>query len=424
MHQLTNPESAGINARFRQSLTIANYVKNQQVIDPQGKLILNVGCGDGNSTLVLAQANPGARIIAIDPEPELLELAQQRLQTEGINSVEFRALPIAGLPELGMQFDFINCGDRFYLQGDLTAVLRTIASVLAPDGIIHASLSSFYQRVNFLRGQELAGFIGLLEDESPGMAEAETMGELLQAMHPTIALRNTTLTAAQLADLELVQASFLVTGDRGWTVPEMFALLSTLDLELIQITNWRQWQLYDLFKPNLSIPDYLRSKIEQASTADRLHLYELFNPVHRWLDFWGGHAAQNQELTNDRPPIATWDQSTWQKAIVHLNPQLKTADLANHLKQAIANLSPLPISAYFDLTCAQPLQLSPDDAIMLHLLWQQPRGIDELTKLWHQLRPIDYVTLQPLAKAQLSEKVRRSLINLEHYLYVLIEIAD
>jgi SAM-dependent methyltransferase len=426
---IASPGQTEINARFRQSLTIANYVRDRQVINPQGKLILDLGCGNGMSTLMLAQANPGAKIIAIDHSAAALEIAQQRLQAEGIGAVEFQAIAPVDLPQLGLQFDFINFSDSQYLHHEPAATLQAIATVLAAQGIIHASLQSFYQRANFLRGNELAAFIGLIDEESPGLAEAEIMRDLLLSMYPTIALRETTLTNRQLASPELVRSNFLVPGDRGFTIPDLFASLETAGLEFIQLTNWQQWQLRDLFKPDQNMPEHLRLKMSDASAAELLHMYELLNPVHRWLDFWCGHPGfkyqPEKAQVNMSKPIADWDQQTWQTATVHLNPQLRTQNLATHLQGAIANLIPLPISAYFNLTSdlnsSQPLQLFPYDTIMLSMLWQQPRQVQELINLWQQVKPVDFLTFQPLDETAIFEQVKRSLIHLEKYLLVLIE---
>ncbi len=395
---------------------------------PQHKLILDVGCGDGSSTVMLAQANPGARIVAIDQRSELITLAQQRssgLKLKYGNVIDFQVMAIENLPELGLKFDFINCGESFYLEANLTTALQAIGLVLAEQGIIHLKLPSFYDRANFLRGQELASYIGLIEDDAPGIAEAEVMAELLQSMYPTIGLRDTTLSAAQLTDPELVRANFLIPGDRGFTIPDLFGLIEAAGLTFNQMTNWHQWQLSNLFRTGQGIPALIQQKITKASAAELLHIYELLNPVHPWLDCWCSLPQQLETIKSPSlsQPLAEWDQQTWQSAIVHLNPQLKTQELATQIQTAIANLSPLAITDHFNLTSTQPLQLLPQDTILLRMLWSQPRRGEELIELWQQVRPIDLLTFQPISTEAAFEQIRRSLLNLEQLLLILVESA-
>lgn len=55
---------------FIHNLATPYYLKNQEVVSTQGKLILDAGCGTGYKSLVLAEANPGAQIIGVDLSSE------------------------------------------------------------------------------------------------------------------------------------------------------------------------------------------------------------------------------------------------------------------------------------------------------------------------------------------------------------------
>ncbi len=57
--------------------------------DVRGKTILEYGCGDGVNTICLA--NRGARIVALDLSPELLDIARRRAKANGVRDVEFVA---------------------------------------------------------------------------------------------------------------------------------------------------------------------------------------------------------------------------------------------------------------------------------------------------------------------------------------------
>ena len=54
--------------------------------DATGKTVLEYGCGDGLNTVVLA--NRGARVVALDISPDLLEITRRRLQANKCEGVD------------------------------------------------------------------------------------------------------------------------------------------------------------------------------------------------------------------------------------------------------------------------------------------------------------------------------------------------
>ena len=65
---------------YLHNLVTAYYLRNRRVINTEGKVILDAGCGTGYKSLVLAIANPGAKIVGIDLSEESVKLAEQRVQ--------------------------------------------------------------------------------------------------------------------------------------------------------------------------------------------------------------------------------------------------------------------------------------------------------------------------------------------------------
>ena len=131
------------------------YLRNQKVIKTEGITILDAGCGSGYTSLTLAEANPGARIVGIDLSEQSVELAKKRLQYHGFDKAEFYAMSIEEVTTLKEQFDYINAHEVLYLLPDAVAGLQAMKSVLAKNGIIRTNLHSSLQRASFYRAQEL-----------------------------------------------------------------------------------------------------------------------------------------------------------------------------------------------------------------------------------------------------------------------------
>src|SRR6476469_2358757 len=294
------------------------YLRNQEFIDTQGKVILDAGCGSGYKSLILATANPGAKIVGIDMSEESVNLAQQRLQYHGFDKAEFYALSIEELPSLGMEFDYINNDEVLYLLPDPVAGLQAMKSVLKPGGIIRTNLHSSRQRSLIYQAQSVFKMMGLM-DGNPEEFEIQLVGEIMNALDDTVTLKARTAKPEYYENEQWVLMNYLLQGDKGYTIPEAFAILRAANLELVSMVNWRHWEVTDLFKDSNNLPAFLEMSLPEISVEDRLHLFELLHPIHRLIDFWCGHPNQEQQFL----PVPAWTLSDWQEAKVHLHPQLK-----------------------------------------------------------------------------------------------------
>ena len=106
--------------------------------DVVGKTVLDFGCGNGESVVVLA--HKGARVIGLDISPELIALARRRveMQCAGLQEPELlvRSAYSTGLPDESVDVVLSNA---LLHHLDLPTVLKEIRRVLKPGGrlIIH-----------------------------------------------------------------------------------------------------------------------------------------------------------------------------------------------------------------------------------------------------------------------------------------------
>jgi SAM-dependent methyltransferase len=101
-----------------------------------GKALLDVGCGDGQNSVMLAQM--GAHVTGIDVSPGAIEVARRRAEVNGVSDrVRFLCAPVekADLPD-GF-FDIVwGEGILHHVLDDLELVLRHLAKCAKREGLL------------------------------------------------------------------------------------------------------------------------------------------------------------------------------------------------------------------------------------------------------------------------------------------------
>jgi SAM-dependent methyltransferase len=369
--------------------------------------------------LILAEANPGAKIVGVDISEESIKLARQRLQYYGFEDTEFHVLSIEDLPRLGLEFDYINTDEVLYLLPERVKGLLAMKSVLKPDGIIRTNLHSSTGRNIVYCAQEAFKLMGLM-DGSPGDLEIELVREIMTALRDEIMLKKTSWNSDHANSQGWILANYLLLGDKGCTVPEMFSALKAANLELINMVNWQQWELLNLFKNPDDLPAFLGMSLPETPLEDRLHLFTLLHPTHRLLDFWCTH-SDDENRTESVVPVSEWTLSDWQAARVHLHPQLANPQAREDLLNSIAAQTPFEISRYIPLPAQGRIGIESVMAACLLPLWDGVQPVRSLVKRWLQLRPVHPATLESVTEETAFEEVKELLERLETCLYVLLE---
>jgi len=405
---------------YAHNLVTAYYLRNQSLISTDGKVILDAGCGTGFKSLVLATANPGAKIVGIDLSKEAVDLARQRLQFYGFENAEFIVASIEVLPALGMEFDYINCDEVLYLLPDIAQGLQIMKAALKPDGIIRANLHSATQRVDYFRAQQVFKLMGLM-DSNPEEMEIEIAKETFGALEDWVNLKNKVWNsrASQnvVVEKERILMNFLFQGDKGYTIADLFTALRSADLEFISMVNWRDWEILDLFKDADDLPIFWAMSLPEVSTEHRLQLFELLHPISRLLDFWCGHPDQTNAFT----PIADWSEDEWKTAKVRLHPQLKNSKLREELVESIEKHQPFNLSGYLLGQANTAVILESTVAATLLPLWDEPQSIAALMERSRQIQPLNPATLEPRTPTAVLNDVMALVTRLEVFLYVLLE---
>lgn len=408
------------NLLFFHNLVTPYYLRYQKVIDTTGKRILDAGCGTGYKGLLLAEANPGAEIVGVDISEASVKLAEERLKFHKVENATFHTLSIYDLPDLGMEFDYINCDEVLYLLPDAVSGLEAMKSVLKPEGIIRTNLHSQLQREPFFRAQYIFQLMGLM-DGNPEEMEMQVVKDIMTALKDGVDLKKRTWRPAYNEEnsTELLLANHLLVGDKGSTMADVFDYLDAANLDFITMVNWRHWSFVDLFQDQKNLPSFLAMSLPDVPDRLQLQLYELFHPVHRLLDVWCGHPQELPEFT----PLEEWTDADWQGVRIHFHPQLRTEKVKEKWLTYLGDRLMVDLGAFFSISSNSPVYIDPHALACLLPLFDGPMMFNDLGDRWQQLAPLDPLTLEPLSRQAIETSLQKLLSRLEPSLFVLLERA-
>jgi ubiquinone/menaquinone biosynthesis C-methylase UbiE len=106
-----------------------------------GDKILDLGCGNGWATRMLARTAPGVAAVGIDVAPAMVARAEQ--QTSYTIRARYEVAAIEALPFTDASFQRIFSMEAIYYSPDLDRALAECARVLAPGGTIDLVVDCF-----------------------------------------------------------------------------------------------------------------------------------------------------------------------------------------------------------------------------------------------------------------------------------------
>ncbi len=397
-------EASGRNAidgLYRMSLTTAQYARTRAILPSEGALILNVGCGSGWETLILAEANPGARLVACDLSPESVRATERRLRYHGFGEVELYALNLLEVERLGLQFDFISLNDVLYLLDDPVAGLKALKRVLKPDGILRANLHHAYQREVIFRMQEAFRLLGLFELPTP--EACRRVREFMASLASEEARAALRWDPKIYSDDTNIRANYLLPGDKGFLIPDLMRMLQEAELGLVCLVDYADWDPALLFKDR-AMPAWLQTELDKLSPAEQNHFYELIYPDHRLIDFWAEHPGSSLVLP--------WSDADWLEGRVQLNPILiDNAEFRRNFAQA--HEKKLEFAMNWPGASRGRLTIPGAQMAWLGSLLQGPTAVASLIEQAAQAHRIDREAAQ--------EQVLTYLAGLESFLFVMLD---
>ena len=132
----------------------------REYLSPESK-VLEFGCGTGSTALL--HAPYVKHLLAIDNSVRMIEIANEKVQQEGVANVEFRQATLEQLQDPPESFDAILGLNILHLLDDWEAAIRRCFSLLVPGGVFVSGTACIAEESWWLRKLlPLGGAIGVI----------------------------------------------------------------------------------------------------------------------------------------------------------------------------------------------------------------------------------------------------------------------
>jgi 2-polyprenyl-3-methyl-5-hydroxy-6-metoxy-1,4-benzoquinol methylase len=187
--------------------------------------ILVAGCGTSQAA-IYALREPEAHITAIDISETSLRHTRDLQQRYGLQNLDLRRLAIEDVGELGRMFNQIVCTGVLHHLPDPDLGLRSLRSVLAPNGAMHVMVYATYGRAGIYMMQEYCRLLGVDASEEE-LRDLDTTLGALSSDHP---IAGVVKRAKDFRNPDALADALLHPQDRAYTVPQLYAWLERCGL--------------------------------------------------------------------------------------------------------------------------------------------------------------------------------------------------
>lgn len=115
--------------------------------------VLDVGCGSGWATRLMAEKAKSGRVVGIDIADEMIAIARET--SASVHNVEYRVASAEKLPFSDREFSHAFSMESVYYYSDVLVALKEIKRVLKPGGVFVAVVDLYQE--NEPSGQWIAG---------------------------------------------------------------------------------------------------------------------------------------------------------------------------------------------------------------------------------------------------------------------------
>ncbi|BCL32156.1 SAM-dependent methyltransferase [Streptomyces aurantiacus] len=164
---------------------------------PVGSVVLDLACGTGQPTFVLARDRPGLKVLGVDVTPVLIEQAQEKARANSVQNASFGVMSVDQLELEDRSMDAAISHFGLLQEGNLAASGHELARVLAPgapfsfatfDDMALNTLMSTIERIlsGHVPADTLPDFDYLTRLAVPGLRERVLREARLEQFHTAI----------------------------------------------------------------------------------------------------------------------------------------------------------------------------------------------------------------------------------------------
>ena len=174
--------ASGTDATLPASNPVTQALLGRLPVLPAGSTVMDLACGTGQPTFVLAQARPSLEVLGVDVTPAMIDEAWLKARTNAIKNVRFEVMSLDRLELADRSVDGAVSQFGFLQEGDIGASTRELARVLAPgapfsvaafdDMDLNTLMTSIYRALaNHVPADTLPDFEYLTRLAAPGLRE-------------------------------------------------------------------------------------------------------------------------------------------------------------------------------------------------------------------------------------------------------------
>jgi SAM-dependent methyltransferase len=261
-----------------------------------GKRILDAGCGTGHGIVQIRHQAPGADVHACDFCTASLDIARQRIEAMGEESVTFHEADLLNLYNLPGPFDAIFCSGVVHHTANPVGALTQLRKHLKPDGVLYLMLYSQSGRRETMLMQKA---LKLLTQNSPDQFEGLNVGRMIFDGLPEQNLlarweREKWGNNHRKHDEAFIDM-YVNANEKNYSVKEVFDDLDAAELRFVRFANPHLWSLPERMR---TTPDLLH-RYEQLSGLEQYELLESLFPDQDQFYFFATH----KDYSPSRSPL-------------------------------------------------------------------------------------------------------------------------
>lgn len=287
-------ERKRLKRTYIDSLEVINHYGFQGRRDMRlGLRVLVAGGGTGDAAIHLAEQlrDTPQRVTYLDISSASMDIARRRAEIRGLTNIDWVQSSLLELPKLGVgPFDYIDCAGVLHHLPEPQAGLEALCGVLADDGVMGLMLYAKYGRTGVYQMQEMLRLMNRFE--TTATARIENTRRALRSLPESnwfkkgdqFFIENEESSDADIYDL------LLHSTDQAYSVPELYTLLETCGLNLIEFNP----ELRARYRPKFVVTDpELLTKVLQLPLPEQQAVAELYNGSITRHEFFASRRADS-----------------------------------------------------------------------------------------------------------------------------------